>query len=310
LALVLTFAAPATASSQPFTALSCAAGTTACTAVAPSGQATTRNGRGWSAARAIDPAAMSGAGALSGVSCGSPSLCVAFDGQTGEVITGRSGVWSSPAPIEPDGGGIQALSCTSSTFCEAVDYAGQALSFNGSAWSQPGSVYTAGTVAALSCASRSFCLAGDDLGNVAAFGAAGWGAPTALSATNTQVTAVACAATGSCVAGVGSTLTTLSRGRWSKPTRVHGAGITAVSCASKSLCLALAGGVIAGPRKWRRVSAKLTGRDQIAVSCGRSTCVVLDAGGAVVRLAGGTWRSLGAVPGGRPFRPAQAGKRA
>jgi hypothetical protein len=303
--LVLAAAAPAGATAASFDALSCASAGSFCVAVSSDGYATTYERRAWSQPAVIDPGAHSGTSALSGVSCGSPALCVAFDDESGDVFVERSGSWSGPAAVDSGGGGFQALSCASSSFCLAVDYAGQGLTYDGSTWSTPGPAYTDGTVASLSCASPSFCLAADDLGNVAEGTGGPWGSSTKISSAGTPVDLVACASRSFCAAAAGTTLAFYDKGSWGKPTTVAGEGASALSCTTAPLCLAVDGGVLEGSgRRWTSVPGQLTGPSPRAVSCSGSACVVLDSTGSAVLDARGAWSELAALPGEKAFRPA------
>ena len=75
--------------------------------------------------------------------------------------------WLSPTLI--DGGeGLSSVSCTSTTFCMAVDSGGDALRYNGSTWSSPSAIVSGEGLTSVSCTSTSsaFCIAVDYHGNV------------------------------------------------------------------------------------------------------------------------------------------------
>jgi hypothetical protein len=77
----------------------------------------------------------------------------------------------------PFGTDLQAVSCSSPSFCAAVGsflrpnssvfQAG--VTFNGSSWSVSKRMYAPLGLSAVSCTSRSFCLAGDNFGGASAF---------------------------------------------------------------------------------------------------------------------------------------------
>jgi hypothetical protein len=74
--------------------------------------------------------------------------------------------WSQPSSIDASGGGLNAVSCPSSSFCVAVDSNANALTFNGCKWSQSSSIDAkGGGLNAVSCPSSSFCVAVDGNGN-------------------------------------------------------------------------------------------------------------------------------------------------
>jgi hypothetical protein len=57
-------------------------------------------------------------------------------------------------------------SCTSETFCAAIDEDGSVITFNGSSWSEPQRIDRSGELNSISCASPSFCVATDSNGDV------------------------------------------------------------------------------------------------------------------------------------------------
>jgi hypothetical protein len=88
--------------------------------------------------------------------------------------------WSKHA--FPFGTELQAVSCSSSSFCAAVGsftlpdssvYRAGAT-FNGSSWSAPKRIHTTSDLSVVSCTSRSFCLAGDEFGQAYAFNGSFW----------------------------------------------------------------------------------------------------------------------------------------
>lgn len=304
-ALLAAASACGAAVAQSFDSLSCARSGSFCVAVSPTGSAMSYERHKWSRPVLVDAGAESGASELDGVSCGSVSRCLAFDSGSEDIFTDRGGIWSALTAIDPDGGGFQAISCASASACLAVDYAGQALRYNGSTWSAPGPAYTAGTVASLSCATAAFCVAGDDLGNVVEGAGGAWGAPTPIATGDIPVDALSCPTRVACVAAAGSELVSYRAGAWAKPRLVGGAGVTALGCASASMCLAVDGGMLAGGRgRWKRVPTQLTGPRPGLVSCSESWCIVLDGSGSAVRDERGVWSELAALPGGTAFRPA------
>jgi hypothetical protein len=297
-------AAAATAKAAPPVSLSCTASASFCVAVSLSGEATTYKRGAWTQPVSIDASAQSGQTQLDGVSCGSPSLCLALDQESGDIYTDRDGAWSAGAAVDPDGGGLQALSCVSSSFCFTVDFAGQGLTYDGSTWSTPGPAYTTGTPASLSCASASFCVLGDDLGNVAEGAGGSWSEPIDIAGAN-PVAAVSCATRRFCAAAAGTALVGYEGGSWREPDSVGGGGVTSLSCSTASFCLAVDGrGLSGGGRHWHRVPAQLTGPSPSLVSCAGPACVELDHAGSAVRDRRGVWSELAALPGSRGFRPA------
>ena len=98
----------------------------------------------------------------SGVSCASPSFCVALD-DFGEAFTWTGGQWSPPAHFDPNLMDEEdAVSCPTANTCMVVDEIGIASRWDGHSWSSPHRIDgdEAG-LADVSCASAQFCMAVD-----------------------------------------------------------------------------------------------------------------------------------------------------
>jgi len=74
---------------------------------------------------------------------------------------------------------INTVSCPTTTFCAAGDDNGDAILYDGSAWSAPTSVFPASDmgIQALSCATPSFCMAVSYLGGYSTFNGTTWSTP-------------------------------------------------------------------------------------------------------------------------------------
>lgn len=114
-------------------------------------------------------AAPSAAAAFSGtsVSCPSASFCVAVgsgDGSqtAGQAETFNGSAWSQAATI--DNRPISSVS-----FCGAADVGGDVSTFNGNGWSTPTQADQSG-ILSLSCSSASFCAAVDDFHGALTYG--------------------------------------------------------------------------------------------------------------------------------------------
>jgi hypothetical protein len=93
-------------------------------------------------------------------------------GTDGGIYTYDGSSWSTNDKVDElngiSGGGLAAVSCTSSSFCMAVDQDdNRSVTFNGSSWSAPTMLSSGYGLASVSCPSRSFCIAVD--GNADAF---------------------------------------------------------------------------------------------------------------------------------------------
>jgi hypothetical protein len=161
------------------------------------------NGSTWSAPITINH--NSNQEAIGGISCVSTSFCVAA-GQAGtiEISTSGGSVWS--APIQIGTNNLTAVSCPSVSFCVAVDVAGNAYTYNGTAWSPAAAIDTVngqisgGSLDSVSCASSSFCVAIDGRENVVMFNGNTWSAPASLESGASLRPAVSCPSSSFCMA--------------------------------------------------------------------------------------------------------------
>ena len=114
----------------------------------------------------------------------------------GNAFTYNGASWSGPDAI--DIYGLARVSCTSASFCVAVDIRGNALIYNGASWSSP--VAADGTFryfTSVSCTSPTFCMAVDAYGNASIYNGTTWSAPVYVD-DNTLV-AVSCKSASFCV---------------------------------------------------------------------------------------------------------------
>jgi hypothetical protein len=132
--------------------------------------------------------------------------------------------------------GLYDVSCTSASFCMALDE-GLAYRYDGSSWSA--GVIPPGAPNWVSCVSPTFCMA---VGNGVAiydgshWSAAGPGAPS-------EASAVSCASTTFCMVSAGLAYYRFNGTGWvAYP--VNGFGGSSVSCPSPTFCMALAGGLL------------------------------------------------------------------
>jgi hypothetical protein len=129
----------------------------------------------WGPPQNIDPVSADIAGItvnsvpLSVVSCPTTSFCMAIDSD--DPIVGTStrfaafngAGWSTPVHVTSEFGGVPfeltSVSCTSSSFCIAVDDVGDWFKYDGSSWTDAGDVLGAqGPTGGVSCASQNFCV--------------------------------------------------------------------------------------------------------------------------------------------------------
>jgi hypothetical protein len=242
------------------------------------------DGTAWQIVPTPNPAGAAGSG-LNGVSCTSPSACVAvgiaFDGSGNSLgtLTERwDGTrWSiQPTPTSDSPGAfLNAVSCTSPSACTAVGNSGagvvMAERWNGKSWSiqpvpAPAGV-PSGFLTGVSCTSATACAAvgasfdssGNNVGTVAErWNGTAWilePSPGSQSP-NYFLAAVSCTSASACTAG-GNTDTGLLAERWNgttwtlqspvtpSGTEGNGDGFSGVSCSTPSACTAV--GLVFGP---------------------------------------------------------------
>jgi len=83
----------------------------------------------------------------------------------------------TPATAIDPGDELSTVSCPSATFCAAVDYGPKVITFNGTSWSAPSVIDPGSYLQALSCASARFCIAIDRRGNAFTFNGSTWSGP-------------------------------------------------------------------------------------------------------------------------------------
>ncbi len=189
------------------------------------------DGTSWSAAVPLP-----GAEPLQAIACAPGGTCVAVDGVGDAFVTEGSG-WSSAL----NGWGSPAsVSCVSATFCAAV---GVGVSvWDGSTWSKPAGVDSAGLLTGVSCATVAHCVAVDDEGDALVRSATRWSPPRRVDGTARPVlTGVSCPAAGRCVAvDASGAAFVLAGGDWSHPALLAPRHeLRAVSCPSVDDCVAV-----------------------------------------------------------------------
>jgi hypothetical protein len=136
----------------------------------------------WSAPVTLDPGGEFTSIFDMSVSCVSNTFCVAVGSNaSGPDSTGIASLfdgssWSDPVII--DDFGLRDVSCTSLSFCYAVDSDGSVLNYDGTGWSTPRKIVRADeALNAVSCLST-FCMAVDDGGHGYTYGDGSWSRPT------------------------------------------------------------------------------------------------------------------------------------
>jgi hypothetical protein len=156
------------------TAVSCPSATF-CMAVLESGYAATYDGTTWSRPTRLS----SSAGEPDSVSCPTVNFCLAVDARDSSAFAFNGGKWSSAprindlaASAQP---GMASVSCSSPSFCAAVDNGANAFTFNGATWAAPVTIDSKAAnsdrapvlifLMSVSCRSARFCVAGDSMGD-------------------------------------------------------------------------------------------------------------------------------------------------
>jgi Divergent InlB B-repeat domain len=192
---------------------------------------------------------------LNAVSCGTPSMCVAVDGEGHAFSTtnpaGGGDAWRSNTaePEEP----LTSIACPASTLCLIGDNSGNIITSTDPMAETP--TWTAGNpgagpITAVACAGTSLCVAVDQSGIISTstnpFGGAQDWRSVAVDPVAAPLTSVSCATTTLCVAtdASGDILTsrnpTGNAGAW-EISAVDEHALLQVSCPTVALCVALGG---------------------------------------------------------------------
>jgi hypothetical protein len=257
---------------------------------------------------------------IQGLSCVSPSFCVAVT-TFGDAVTWNGSTWSAPTKIAIR---LDGVSCASASFCVATalngmnssDNAAGALTWNGSAWSK-NNLGDSRPIFEVSCASASFCLAVDTSAYALTWNGSAWSAPSnsgspAIGAVDTDALGYLSCVSASFCAGVGGIGTYASAFTWngsalSAPeTQIDQGGgfnngVLGVSCASASFCVAVDGAGYAVTWNGSTWSARAKidpehprlgaySNELYAVSCASASfCIAVDASGYAVTWNGTAW---------------------
>jgi hypothetical protein len=231
------------------TAVSCPS-TSFCMAVLESGYAATYDGTAWSRPTRLS----SPMGEPDSVSCPTASFCMAVDARDSSAFLFNGSTWSSAPrindPASSTATGMASVSCSSPSFCAAIDNGSNAFTFNGTSWSPAAVIDPDNELSTVSCPSARFCAAVDYGPNVIAFNGASWSKPSAIDPSG-YLQAVSCASANFCVAidRKGNALT-FNGSTWSAPVNADPNGLSmgeggiswpVVSCPASNFCAAVDG---------------------------------------------------------------------
>ena len=188
----------------------------------------------------------------------------------------------------------------------ALDSSGQALTYNGQAWTTPTPVTGASGFAGVSCASAAFCAATTLEGDLFTYSGGHWSKP---ESTGDTLDGVSCASASFCVA-VGYSesgyVFTFNGTSWAPGVEVDpGHKLHSISCTSLGFCIAGAAtnAFIYKGTEWSIAEGvdpnNKSGYGLASLSCGSpSLCVAVDNAGNVVTYDGSGWLPPQAVDPG------------
>ncbi len=217
-------------------------------------------------------------------STGSANVTSVFDGNQVDQPHGQ--------PVQVDAGhSIVAMSCPTSSFCAAVDSAGNGLTWNGgnlaTSWTLK-NIDGSNSFNAISCYSPTFCLAVDNFGNAFTYQGT-WAATTSP---GDILTAVSCFSATECyVADRTGNYASFTSGVWGTFNATGDTNLVkSLSCLSTSFCVGVdnAGNALyctsatacSGSGTWTVTAVDATNRNLDSVSCATTTgCWAVDASG-------------------------------
>jgi len=221
----------------------------------------------------------------------------------GAPVASAGEPWSSPAQISSY---LLGVSCTSSSFCMAVDADGSTVTYNGTSWSSPNPIDPDTALESVSCTSPSFCAAVDVTGDAFTYDGTSWSAAASIDPGNT-LSSVSCTSPSFCVTvGQDGDVVRYDGTSWSFPTSINlaTAFLESVSCTSTSFCMAVddqGGAYRYDGSSWSPAST-IDGSTQLSsVSCtSPSFCAAVDDTGNALLYNGTSWSSPALVDGSYP----------
>ncbi len=196
----------------------------------------TWNGEAWSS-----PMVLIGADGIEAVGCAPTGYCAAVDGE-GDAFASDGQTWRGTSG---DWGAVSSISCVSPSFC--MSSSGGLSRWNGTQWTTPDTFGATSSFTGVSCPTASFCVAVDDLGEALQWNGQAWSAPIRIeppqpstAVLGTALTSVSCPTASFCVAvdDAGGILQWSAGGTWSRIDADDGHPLSAVSCATAFFCVA------------------------------------------------------------------------
>lgn len=213
-------------------------------------------------------------------------------------------VWGSPLLVDQsNGGGLQSLSCASSSFCATFDWVGRLFVFDGHGWHRVNVDLVPGLAEPtdISCGAENFCMISNDAGDMFRYDGRSL-TRTVLDARGGAIESVSCTSATFCGA-VGSQGAYIYNGKtWSTfSLRGEQGTLDVISCVGRSYCAAGGASVATfDGRFWNLQKLPLAGGDEISqLSCATTaSCVGISLNGDWVKSRFGSWRVMGAFGGG------------
>lgn len=183
------------------------------------------------------------------------------------------------------------------------------------AWTTPRSIDTA-SLRSVSCSSETFCVALDEQGEALVFDGSSWAQHHMVDPNDSMPTdeMVSCPATGFCmVVDSGGDATEYQEGRWGTPVNVDQNGLLGLSCPTETFCVAVddtGDAVVYDGQGWS-TPATVDSSTTVAVSLesvscpSAAFCMAVDSRGSYLTYAGGTWSQPAPVGAGTPYHPQQ-----
>jgi hypothetical protein len=192
----------------------------------------------WNGTTFGGPATLPGANGITALGCAPDGYCAAVDAE-GYAFALRGGSWSGTSG---DWGAATGLACVSSTFCVSVS--GGISTWDGASWTTPAPMGASSTFAGVSCPSASSCTAVDRGGEALSWNGTAWSPPTRIEPAGSGATlgpsptAVSCATPTVCVVvdDAGGLVAGVA-GRWTRTVVDPGHRLTGVACPSPSRCV-------------------------------------------------------------------------
>jgi hypothetical protein len=181
---------------------------------------------------------------IEAVGCSRSGYCAVVDAE-GNAYGFSGGAWQRTAG---DWGSVAAISCVAGDFCVSAGPSGLSV-WNGARWSQPDTLGVVTPFTGVSCSSRDACTALDAGGQAVRWNGSAWSKPLRIepgapshAALGPSPSGISCATATFCVAvdGAGAAIE-WEAGHWSRRVVDAPHALTAVSCPSAAFCAATDG---------------------------------------------------------------------